>query len=69
MPPSSVVRVIMSATPSWPATMATPSGTPIPRFTTMFGRNSIAARRAMNRRLSRGSSGSVRRRLFFRFVD
>jgi len=39
------------------ATLATPSGMPMPRFTTALGRNSIAARRAMTFRSDIPSGG------------
>ena len=41
------------------ATRATVSGRPMPRFTTLLGRSSIAARRAMTLRSSRGRGGKV----------
>ncbi|OPZ54238.1 MAG: hypothetical protein BWY91_01691 [bacterium ADurb.BinA028] len=44
--PGSVVRVIRSMTCSSAATVDTPSGIPIPRFTTPPSGNSMAARRA-----------------------
>ena len=47
MAPGSAVSVIRSAIFSSAATEATPSGIPKPRFTTLFGRSSMAARRAM----------------------
>ena len=39
------------------ATLATPSGRPTPRFTTLSGRSSIAARRAMPFRSVRFNGG------------
>jgi len=47
MTPGSAVSVIRSAIFSSAATDATPSGMPTPRFTTLFARSSMAARRAM----------------------
>ena len=58
MTPGSAVNVSRSRTPSSLATLAMPSGMPMPRFTTAFGRNSIAARRAMILRSSRESGGT-----------
>ena len=43
------------------ATLATPSGMPMPRFTTLSGRSSIAARRAMTFRSVSSSGGTVLR--------
>ena len=48
--PGSVVIVRRSMIFSSAATLATPSGIPMPRFTTLFGRSSSAARRAMTLR-------------------
>ncbi len=45
--PGSAVRVRRSTTRSSAATAAMPSGMPMPRLTTAFACNSIAARRAM----------------------
>lgn len=47
MTPGSAVRVIRSMIFSSLATLATPSGMPMPRFTTLLASNSKAARRAM----------------------
>ena len=43
------------------ATLATPSGRPMPRFTVLSGRSSIAARRAMTFRSVSSSGGTVLR--------
>jgi hypothetical protein len=48
--PGSAVSVRKSMMCSSAATLATPSGMPIPRFTTLLGRSSMAARRAMTLR-------------------
>ena len=45
--PGSVESVMRSSTRSSLATLAIPSGMPMPRFTTLLGFNSSAARRAM----------------------
>src|SRR5471032_1779889 len=45
--PGSAVSVTRSSSFSSAATCATPSGMPMPRLTTLFGRSSIKARRAM----------------------
>lgn len=45
--PGSAVSVTRSSSFSSAATAATPSGMPMPRLTTLFGRSSINARRAM----------------------
>ena len=58
MPPGSTVSVIRSSTPSSLATEATPSGMPMPRFTTELTVRNIAARRAMTFRSSSGSGTS-----------
>ena len=57
--PVSAVRVRNSKIPSSLATLATPSGMPIPRLTTMFGRSSKAARRAMILRSSIASGSTL----------
>ena len=58
MAPGSAVSVIRSAIFSSAATEATPSGMPKPRFTTLFGRSSMAARRAMILRALSGIGAS-----------
>jgi hypothetical protein len=45
--PGSAVRVIRSMIFSSAATLATPSGMPMPRLTTLLALSSMAARRAM----------------------
>jgi hypothetical protein len=57
-PPGSTVSVIRSRIRSSAATAATPSGMPIPRFTTAFVDRNIAARRAITLRASRGIGAS-----------
>ncbi len=57
--PGSAVSVIRSTMPSSAATLATPSGMPMPRLTTLFGRNSSAARRAMILRSDIASVGTI----------
>ncbi len=54
MPPGSTVNVIMSRRFSSLATEATPSGMPMPRFTTALLFRNIAARLAMTLRVLRG---------------
>ncbi len=56
--PGSTVSVMRSITRSSAATAATPSGMPMPRLTTAFGRSASAARRAMTLR-SPGAIGST----------
>ena len=58
MAPGSAVSVSRSRMCSSAATLAMPSGMPIPRFTTLLGRSSMAARRAMTFR-SDSSSGAI----------
>ena len=50
MTPGSAVKVIRSMIFSSLAILATPSGMPIPRLTTLFGFSSSAARRAITLR-------------------
>ena len=57
--PGSAVRVTCRSTRSSAATAATPSGMPIPRFTTPPSGSSIAARRAITLRSSSGK-GAMR---------
>jgi hypothetical protein len=56
--PGSAVSVSRSLSFSSAATAATPSGMPMPRLTTLFGRSSSAARRAitLRRHMSNGRS-------------
>jgi len=58
-PPGSTVSVIKSSMASSLATEATPSGTPIPRFTMAFIFRNIAARRAMAFRSLNGMGAMV----------
>ena len=58
--PGSVVSVRNSSIRSSLATLATPSGMPMPRLTTLFGCNSKAARRAMTLRGPMGMGGRAR---------
>ena len=64
MAPASTVSVIRSRIPSSLATVAMPSGIPMPRFTTELVFSSIAARRAITLRASSavapGASGTTR---------
>ncbi len=57
--PGSAVSVTRSMMRSSVATSATPSGMPMPRFTTALRGSSSAARRAMTLRAERGMGGSV----------
>ncbi|OQC03592.1 MAG: hypothetical protein BWX79_02611 [Alphaproteobacteria bacterium ADurb.Bin100] len=63
--PGSAVSVTRSMMRSSAATLATPSGMPMPRFTTWCGRSSRAARRAMILRSDRpiGSTLSMGTRI------
>jgi hypothetical protein len=57
--PGSAVRGIRSIIFSSFAMSATPSGTPMPKFTTLFGLSSSAARRAMIFRLDISIGGTA----------
>ena len=57
--PGSAVKVSRSMIDSSAATAATPSGMPMPRFTTTLGRSAMAARRAMILRSDIGSEATL----------
>ncbi len=57
--PISILKTKSSRIPSSAATFATPSGMPMPKFTTAPGLSSSAARRAMNLRMPKSRLGIV----------